>query len=125
MHIVIATKRPHELQSFITHLHKMHTGVKVTCHAEQDAVIGHIRNSPPAAVIIDEGASGTIPLELALQVIEANAFTHLALISPLPIDILHDAMEGLGVAVVLPALPDAADAATFMETMNNLNRAYQ
>ena len=125
MHIVIATKRPHELQSFITHLHKIQTGVKVTCHAEQGAVIGHIRNSAPTAVIIDEGASGTIPLEFALQIIETNAFTHIALISPLPIDILHDAMEGLGVAVMLPALPDAADAVTFMETMNNLNRAYQ
>ena len=69
-------------------------------------MLAHAAEKVPALALIDAVLPDMTPLELARQLIFANALINVALVSDAPEEHFHEATEGLGILAQLPRVPD-------------------
>lgn len=71
-------------------------------------------------MVIDETLDGISNIDIARDVIFANAMINLVLVSSLSAEDFHVVSEGLGVLASLPPYPGQDDAARLIEIMKSL-----
>jgi len=108
MHILIVTRRALELGPFADAL-AHGTGLALRFTDGWVNAKATLKTLPPAFAVLDEGLRGGPPLDLARQIIQANAMINLAVVSKLPHEEFHEASEGLGILAQVPGDPTAAD----------------
>lgn len=104
-------------------------GMQPVILEEFSAVVKALRNAPPALVVVDAGADDAANADAHIQklretlaaLLAANAMVHAAVVSFLPEETLHDALEGLGILGGMPASPTEEDIAALAQTLNTVN----
>jgi ActR/RegA family two-component response regulator len=111
MQILIATRRAEELAPFADAL-AAGVGAELRFTDDWPNTLAVARDMPPAFAVLDEGLAGGGPLELAREIMRANAMINVAVVSAFDAKAFHEAAEGLGILAPVPARPTAADGET-------------
>lgn len=117
--LLVATSRANLLQEFIDGLLADH-GVELLAATSGAAALAMVREAPPAAVVVDESLPDMDGLRLVAELLRVNAGVHAVVLSDLGAEAFHEAAEGLGIAVRVPAMPTAEDARVVLEKLGRL-----
>lgn len=104
MSIVLATARPEPLSEFTAGLTR-ESGLEVELAPTGAMALELIKTEKPKLVVVDEGLPDIKPLELVREIVMASAMTLTAVVTSMTEDDFHEASEGYGVLMALPALP--------------------
>jgi len=108
MSIVLATTRPDELAAFSKTLADK-TGQDVDVASSGAAALERVSAKSPALVVIDENLPDHKPLDLVREILMVSAMTLTAVVTSMSEEDFHEAAEGYGVLMALPANPAAQD----------------
>ena len=92
-------------------------GYTLKTAASLEEGLRHIRATPPRLVILDLTASEDVR-KAVTNILMINAAVHTAVVSELEEEAFHEATEGLGILMSLPASPTAADAERLLTVLS-------
>ena len=106
--ILIVTDRKSAFQGVIHHLEDR-CGAALDWAGNRQAAMDAVTRRRPDLALIDHRVSGQDGLALCRDLLQADAFVNLALVSDLDDEAFHEASEGLGLLGRLPLAPSPAD----------------
>lgn len=112
MLVIVATTTMAGLEGFTKGL--MDSGAEVAHARSGMAALEMARVRAPVLVVVDGALADFRPAELVSELARVNAVINTAVMSMLPPDQFHDALEGLGVLAQIPSHPGEADARAVM-----------
>ena len=115
--ILLQTGRPAAFVDFVEELARHDCAVATVANA--DACKKHMQDATPALVVLDS-ASQEQARQDVIGIMRVNALVHTAVISDMPEEAFHDAMEGLGILASLPSAPTADDARRVLRLLTEL-----
>jgi hypothetical protein len=117
--IVIATNDSDRFGPFVRRL-SAEPGWTIAVVRSVEEVRRRASSASPGLMVIDETLDGIANIDIARDVIFANAMINLILVSSLSAEDFHEASEGLGVLASLPPYPGQDDASRLIEVMKSL-----
>lgn len=115
--ILLQTGRPAAFVDFVEELARHDCAVATVASA--DACKKQVEESPPALVVLDP-ASQEQARQDVIGIMRINALVLAAVVSDMPEEAFHDAMEGLGILASLPLAPTADDARRVLRLLEEL-----
>lgn len=89
-------------------------GMKIRCVPTLEQAQELLRVAPPIITVLDLGIGQAQLREAIISLLLINARVHSAVVTDMPTEIFHNAMEGLGILCALPPDPGEKDAATLL-----------
>ena len=120
MKIIVASARTEALQPFVNSLMQLPSVAEVTFVSTPDAVLHHVQACPPALILVDSILLPDNSAEFITNIMQHNAFVHVAYMSEQPEATLHDSMEGLGLVAFLPLVPQLQEATKLVATVQEV-----
>ena len=117
--IVIATDDSDRFGPFVRRL-AGEPGWTIAMVRSVEEVRRRASSAPPGLMVIDETVDGVSNIDIARDVIFANAMINLVLVNSLSAEDFHEVSEGLGVLASLPPYPGQDDASRLIEVMKGL-----
>jgi DNA-binding response OmpR family regulator len=117
--IVLATNDSDRFGSFVRGLSAEPDWTIATVRSVEE-VRRRASSAPPGLMVIDETVDGVSNIDIARDVILANAMINLVLVSSLSAEDFHEVSEGLGVLASLPPCPEQEDASRLIGVMKSL-----
>lgn len=106
MHIIVATTRASELESFLGPLKQL-PDAKISFAETGGAALELVKSLSPSFVIVDEHLADHEPLDLVTEIVKINAMVNTAVFSSMDARLFHDESEGLG--ILAPIAPAAGE----------------
>lgn len=116
--ILVQTSRPGDFAAFISELERR--GCAVSTATTPEDCLASVRRQPPTLAVLDAG-SHEAAKAVVMDIMRANALVYTAVVTDLPEEAFHDAMEGLGILAPLPAAPAAAEADHLLRLLADLS----
>lgn len=117
--IVIATNDSDRFGPFVRRL-SVEPGWTIAIVRSVEEVRRRASSAPPGLMVIDETLDGISNIDIARDVILANAMINLVLVNSISAEDFHEVSEGLGVLASLPPYPGQDDASRLIESMKSL-----
>ncbi|MBG0791868.1 MAG: hypothetical protein H0S80_15365 [Desulfovibrionaceae bacterium] len=118
MAIVAVTTRPSAIRDFLVELADA-SREEVEVETSGADALTRVKGEPPRLVVIDQGLPDVEPLKLVVEIMMVSAMTLTAVITDMGEDEFHEAAEGYGVLMPLPADPQPADGRALAEALRN------
>jgi len=80
-----------------------------------------LKNTPSDLVVVDENLDDMTGIEFMKKLLQTNPMITCAAVCRLSPEEFHEASEGLGVLMQLPASPGKMDAENLLQRLNDLN----
>lgn len=92
------------------------------CTPSFDGLLNSLRTTPPILVILDPDENDGIELikDRLTAIVRANAMVHIAIVSNLNDEAFHDAVEGYGVLLRIPATTEVPVARLIVEALRSV-----
>ncbi len=116
--ILLQTGRPAVFAAFVEELVRL--GCSIATVTDAAACKKQVEDAAPALVVLDS-ASQEQARQDVIGIMRVNALVHTAVISDMPEEVFHDAMEGLGILASLPTAPTADDARRVFDLLVELH----
>lgn len=118
-HILLQTRRPGVWTDFVAQLRTGGCTVGMAESFEQCKEAA--QRDHPVLVVLDP-PSGELARSWVTALMMIDAGMHTAVVTDMPAEIFHDAMEGLGILTPLPPEPAAQDAQKMVELLREVAR---
>ncbi len=82
--------------------------------------LSHIRNTPPVLTILDLFTDAREIRQAIISMLMVNAAVHTAVTSDLSEQDFHDTMEGLGILMSLPPVPEQKDILALLAALKKV-----
>jgi len=116
--ILVQTASPGDFAAFTGTFERR--GCAVSTVATPEACLEAVRHKAPTLVVLDAGSLKATK-QAVLGIMRANALVYTAVVTDMPEEVFHDAMEGLGILASLPAAPSAAEAERLLGLLAQLS----
>ncbi|MDD4700596.1 MAG: response regulator receiver protein [Desulfovibrio sp.] len=118
-YILLQTSRPEAWADFVAQLRADACSIGMAKSFEQCKEVAQ-RERPVLAVL--DPPSGHLARSWVTDLMMIDAGMHTAVVTDMPAEAFHDAMEGLGILTSLPQKPTAQDARRLLELLVQVTR---
>jgi DNA-binding response OmpR family regulator len=115
MEIVIVSPEPNGLGDLAAAL--VAAGCRIRRAATGGEALQAAADAPPALCVVDAGLPDVDPFVLVARLMEKNALVNTAVVSDLSDEDFHEAGEGLGILLRLPAAPGPDEAQALLTVL--------
>jgi len=117
--ILLATSEKEPFSEFADIL-KQKDEIELTWAGTGQEALEAISDNPVDLVVVNENIGDMTGIEFMKKLLQINPMINCAAISTLAPEEFHEASEGLGVLMQLPASPDKPDAENLLQRLNDL-----
>jgi len=117
--ILLATSEKEPFSEFADIL-KQKDEIELTWAGTGQEALEAISDNPVDLVVVNENIGDMTGIEFMKKLLQINPMISCAAISTLAPEEFHEASEGLGVLMQLPASPDKLDAENLIQRLNDL-----
>ena len=116
--ILLVSARPEAWEPCLAPVTGRGWGVRRAATLEE--AVQAVRRSAPRVAVLDIEGDAAALRKAVVAILSVNASVHTALVSSLPEEAFHDAMEGLGVLTSLPPQPRVQDIERLLAALDGL-----
>ena len=96
-------------------------GASLRMAADLDSGLASLREKKAVLAVLDLGMDAETLRKAVISILTIDVMTHTTAVSAMSEEEFHDAMEGLGMLMSLPAQPAPADIEHLMDTLASLS----
>ncbi|MBU4055745.1 MAG: response regulator [Proteobacteria bacterium] len=117
--ILLVSSRREELEGFIQGL-RSDDNINLNQVETSEEALKTASAQGPALVVIDGSTVKESGLDLARELLKANAFIYTAILSDMDETLFHEQSEGLGILAHLPSKPDSGHARQLLRQLGQI-----
>ncbi|MBA3029196.1 MAG: response regulator [Desulfobacteraceae bacterium] len=117
--ILLVSSRREELEGFIQGL-RSDNNINLNQVETPEEALKTASAQEPALVVIDGSTAKESGLDLARELLKANAFIYTAILSDMDEALFHEQSEGLGILAHLPSKPDSGHARQLLRQLGQI-----